>query len=398
MSGKYWVLVLFVILVFSALLAFHTIPLDSQIQTALPFKNVTNTNLEGIDTSKNSMDVEAVDIDKDGDLDLVIAKEFQPNQILINDGSGKFTDESRSRLPQNRHDSEHIAIADFDNDNDLDIIFVSEDDKTNEYYLNDGKGFFKKSSALQNFLGVSNVVIAPDVNNDAHPDLIIGNRGNNFLLINDGKGNFKDESKKRLDLNSETTQDMEAVDIDNDGDLDLLEANESISRILINDGNGHFTDESQERLNIGKHQTREIEAGDLDNDGDIDLFLANVDFGGIGNPQNRLLINDGKGYFQDITATGLPSSSLRTVGALLYDLDHDGFLDIVAGNRFNGMQQLVLLNNGENTFVDHTADYFPKLDHYTFDVAFADFNGDGLADVYLANFRGSDVLLFQTKP
>jgi hypothetical protein len=47
-----------------------------------------------------SMDVRAADLDKDGDLDLVFAREFQPNVILLNNGTGVFTNAPAGRLPQ----------------------------------------------------------------------------------------------------------------------------------------------------------------------------------------------------------------------------------------------------------------------------------------------------------
>ena len=79
------------------------------------------------------MDAAAADFDNDGDWDILIANEHRPNIMLINEGKGKFANESANRIPQVNHDSEDIGIADFDHDGDLDIVVVSEDDKTNEY-------------------------------------------------------------------------------------------------------------------------------------------------------------------------------------------------------------------------------------------------------------------------
>ena len=106
------------------------------------FLDSTATHIPNSLMPQNGMDVEAADIDGDGDPDIIIANEFQPNVILINDGSGRFTNESAKRIPQPVHDSEDIAVADFDGDGDLDIVFVSEDDFVHEYYLNDGTGIF----------------------------------------------------------------------------------------------------------------------------------------------------------------------------------------------------------------------------------------------------------------
>src|SRR3712207_675463 len=120
--------------------------------------DVSETALPVADLTRNSMDVVAADLDKDGDNDLIIACEFCPNFILINDGSGKFANESTARLPQKRHDSEDIAAEDFDLDGDTDIVFVSEDDQVHEYYINDGKGYFTDASDRLAWKTTSNAV------------------------------------------------------------------------------------------------------------------------------------------------------------------------------------------------------------------------------------------------
>jgi hypothetical protein len=342
------------------------------------------------------MDADATDIDGDGDIDIILAMEYVENIILINDGSGKLVDESKKRLPRIRHDSEDIAIADFDADGDKDIIFVSEDDQINEYYENVGNAFFMNIDGKFPIHGTSNAIESADFDNDGFIDLFIGNAGQNFLLINTGKGEFNDETKDRLPGNSYTTQDIDLGDIDNDGDLDIIEANETYNRILINNGLGVFTDSSIERLPKVEDQTREVDLADIDNDGDLDIVFANVDFGGFGNPQNRLLINDGKGYFTEIT-NKLPKSSFRTVDVDFVDINADGWIDLLTGNRFNGNEQLVLINEGIKGFTDQTNSFFPSMNMYVFDFKVADFNGDGVNDIYLCGFRGEDKLLFGVK-
>ena len=360
----------------------------------LPFKDVTQTHLDVSGLGSNTMDAEAADFDADGDLDIILAMEYRENILLINDGTGSFSNESKTRIPQNRRDSEDIAIADFDGDGDLDIVLVSEDDQVNEYYLNDGKGVFKDASDRMPVHGTSNVVETADFNGDGSSDLIIGNAGSNYLLINDGNGGFRIESV-RLPPLSATTQDIEIADIDSDGDLDMIEGNETENTILLNNGKGYFSYDSN-RLPKLNDQTREVELGDIDNDGDLDIVFANVDFGNFGDPQNRLLLNNGKGFFEEATDR-LPKSAIRTVGLEFTDLNGDGYLDLLSGNRFNGSEKLVLINEGGAAFVDQTTDYFPSFDMYIFDFLVADFNGDGVNDVYLCGFRGGDRLLFGIK-
>ena len=141
------------------------------------YHNVTETNLPFKDLQQLSMDAGIADLDGDGDIDILIANEHRPNILLINDGKGKFTNESADRIPQVNHDSEDIGIADFDLDGDLDIIVVSEDDQTNEFYLNNGDGTFTDGGDRIPVTGTSNSVVVFDLNHDGAPDILIGNNG-----------------------------------------------------------------------------------------------------------------------------------------------------------------------------------------------------------------------------
>ncbi|MCB9279644.1 MAG: VCBS repeat-containing protein [Lewinellaceae bacterium] len=370
----------------------------SRFETAY-FRDVSRENLPVRSLQGRSMDAQPLDADGDGDLDLAVANEWGYNILLINDGKGKFTDESDKRLPLGRHDSEDIAAADFDGDGDADLIFVSEDDQVNEYFENDGKGFFRDVSFKIPITGTSNAVVATDLNGDGRPDLLIGNAGQNFCLINDGKGNWKDETAERLPRSAKTTQDLELGDVDGDGDPDLVVANEDDSEIWINNGQGRFTDETAQRLPVksGEWETREARLADVDGDRDLDLFLANVNFRGQKDSQNRLFLNNGKGQFTDVTQTHLPQEKRHTVDGKFQDLDGDGDLDLITGNGFGNFYE-VYLNDGKGRFRNATQEYIPAATRGDgIDIEVADFNGDGIKDLYLCNFQGSDFLLLGKK-
>jgi len=366
------------------------------------FTNVSTTNLPVADLTRLSMDAASADFDNDGDLDILIANEHRPNILLINDGKGKFSNGS-SRIPQINHDSEDIGIADFDHDGDLDIVIVSEDDKTNEFYLNNGDGTFLNAGERIPVTGTSNAVLVVDINADGHADIVIGNNGQNFILINDGKAQFTDETEIRLPAVNDVTQSMAAGDLNNDGFIDLVFANEGKNRILINNGKGVFKDESAARMDYraSLEESREVALGDIDGDGDLDIFFGNVAaFVENADKQNRLLINDGKGYFMDVTKANLPKDQDRSFGGTFFDIDNDGDLDIITGNvnggQFGGSTPFrVYLNNGKGKFSDGTDLVFPaSATGRGFDMEFADFDNDGTIDIYLANRGTADILLF----
>jgi WD40 repeat protein len=339
----------------------------------------------------NSMDIEIGDLDGDGDKDLVIAMEFRPNVILLNDGKGKLEYTSIGRLPQKNFDSEDIALADFDKDGDLDIIFVAEDDQQHEYYINDGKANFTDATARFSFPSTCNAIDAADFDKDGDIDLVMGNAGQDFLLLNDGKGNFTDATKERLSQDQTVTQDVQSADIDKDGDLDLIMGNEDGNRIYLNDGKGFFIDATKERLPLVNEETRKVDIADIDKDGDWDLFFSNVDFRKGMNIANRILINNGKGFFTDETTKRYNAINDMHTGDISFaDLDNDKDLDMVVANLFGGYLQ-VLLNDGKGYFSEVSNEVLAtKVQGDAISVEVIDINNDGRLDVYIGIFRGTD--------
>ncbi len=358
--------------------------------------------------TKQSMDLQAADLDSDGDLDIVKANEFQANNILRNNGQGVFTAAPAGSLPAVNKDSEDVAVADFNGDGHLDLVFCSEDNITlgqvnvHEYYLGDGTGKFT-AAPFQLPDSEANAVITADINGDEKPDLFFGNKGTTTVLINNGDGTFANESN-RVPAIQRTTQDLALADVDGDGDMDLFAGNENGNLLFINDGTGHFADESAARLPQGVNmETRKVAFGDVDGDNDADVFLSNVAFIQGKNPQNRLYLNDGTGHFSDATATNLPADTYHTIDAIFEDVDLDGDLDLVVGNVFGGPLQ-VYQNDGKGVFSDATAEVLGQ--NYFIDalgVIAADLNGDGLRDLYVCHRltpqnNSKDLLLLRNTP
>jgi hypothetical protein len=361
------------------------------------FADVTETNLPVMDTAGRSMHAAAADIDSDGDLDIIVAREFQTNLVLINDGTGRFTDESVGRLPPAEHDSEEVIAADFNGDGHLDLFFASEDDQIHELYFNDGTGRFSDEGRRIPVTSVANGALAIDVDLDGHLDLILANNGSNAVLINDGAGNFRDETATRLPATAEVSQDVEAGDVDGDGDVDLVFANEGPNAILINDGAGVFTDSGG--LPAGRlTESRMASLGDIDGDGDLDLFFANVQLFVAGaDPQNQLYINDGTGRFTDETETRLPAGADSSFEGKFVDLDADGDLDIVVGNTnalFGpGDAPVRAYLNEDGRYVSAAGLLPSSAGGNVFGIVADDFTGDGRVDLFLALRYGQDRLL-----
>ncbi|MEM9079019.1 MAG: VCBS repeat-containing protein, partial [Bacteroidota bacterium] len=269
-----------------------------------------------------------------------------------------------------------------------------------------GDGTFSDGGDRIPVTGTSNSVVVFDINMDGAPDIMIGNNGQNNILINDGKGYFIDETSKRFGEFIDVTQDLTLADIDNDGDKDVLIANEDANRILINDGNGFFKDQSSDRLpyRAEPEETREVDVADIDKDGDLDILYGNVQaFVENASRQNRLLLNDGNGFFTDITSTHLPKDNNRCFGVAFLDIDRDGDADIITGNtngaRFGGLTPFsIYLNDGKGKFTETKTEILPEsIKGRGFDIDFIDFNGDNIKDLFLSNRGSQDFLLFGKK-
>jgi hypothetical protein len=286
-----------------------------------------------------------VDVDNDGDLDVVIANDGfttvggpgKPNRLYRNDGAGNFTDVTATALPADTAHSNGVAAADLDGDGYVDLVFAN--DGANLYYRNAGAaapGTFIDASAgsIPAAAVFTRTVVAADVDDDSDLDLVLGNNGaRNHLWLNDGNGVFTDGTAGRLPDEmaggSNDTGALTVLDAEGDGDPDLLLSRNFVDAALLyrNDGSGVFTDDPgfqdpdpSRRL----YGSTGAAAADLDGDGRGDLLFSFW----IMTPTLRVLSGDGSGAFSlDDTLIATGSSQLTTVRPL--DYDGDGDLDVV---------------------------------------------------------------------
>ncbi len=127
-----------------------------------------------------------------------------------------------------------------------------------------------------------------------------------------------------------------------------------------------------------------VAVGDIDNDGLADIFFS-------GNQvKNKLYRNLGNLKFEDISdKAGISGNSSWNTGAVMGDVNGDGFLDIyvcavVGINGFDGYNELYI-NKGDGTFVESAGKYGLDFDSYSSSAAFLDYDLDGDLDLYLLN-------------
>ncbi|MBI5852011.1 MAG: VCBS repeat-containing protein [Planctomycetes bacterium] len=332
------------------------------------------------------------DVDGDGDLDLVIGNIGQyfkrsgyggeQNRLYLNDGTGTFTDATAARMPVIHDRSTSLALRDVDGDGDLDLAIgnLGQD----RLYLNDGSGTFTAATATRMPIDEADThaVALADVDGDRDLDLVIANGLHDALYLNAGAGTFVDATPPRMPVTSSTS--VVLGDVDGDGDLDLVLGNQSYSRtllnrLLLNDGRGRFT--AAPAATMPTSSSSSLAFGDVDRDGDLDLLLVSF-------ANTRLFVNNGSGTFRDVTATQLPATSDYTCVVAAADVDRDGDLDLVIGNVG---QDRLYLNDGSGRFTDATAARMPTATDSTCDVATGDVDGDGDLDLVLGR-SGQDRL------
>ena len=378
--------------------------------SAIRFIDASDTHLPEVPPQGlASMDAQAVDIDDDGDLDLVVPQEWRANRILINNSKGVFT-ARKEPFPLAKadelirpetapdwlqKDTEDVSIIDLNGDGVRDIIMVVEDDlkfgrrNVHQYFRGDAQGGYTRVYG-QLTDTISNAVAHDDVDGDGDVDLFISGAGQDVLLLNNGNGAFRDVTTSHLPVEDMIAQDAEFVDVDRDGDRDLILGLEGGHALWINDGAGAFTDQTAQRLPVITNvEARKVTPIDIDQDGDLDLYFAHVGWRGL-DPQDRIFINDGQGVFTDETQDRLGTETGLTLDAKFGDLDRDGDLDLVLGNA--GSIE-IYENDGTGHFSNVSSVALKQtgnLPGINITLELADFNADEKLDLFVGQLAFGD--------
>jgi hypothetical protein len=185
-----------------------------------------------------------------------------------------------------------------------------------------------------------------DVNGDELDDLIVGGPvgTGHSLFLQRRDGTFQMKSFSQGEKLSED-EGLLLFDADVDGDLDLyivsggVEGNSPVDyqdRLLINDGRGNFKDRSGALPDTGASGSC-VRAADFDTDGDLDLFVGGrIIPGAYPMPARSYILRNDAGKFTNVTLTICPDldSLGMVVDALWTDFDNDGMRDLVIAGEF----------------------------------------------------------------
>ncbi len=345
------------------------------------FNDVTEkAGLTGVPQNSYGMGVAAGDYDNDGFQDLYVTG-FGSNTLYRNNGSGAFTDVTRTAGVAADGWSASAGFFDYDNDGKLDIFvtrYVDWNFKNNRY-CGEQKPGFRAYCHPDNYNGVANI-----------------------LYHNNGNGTFTDVSSKAgiADGNGKGLG-VSFADYDADGFADIYVANDSVQSFLYhNNGNGTFTEVGL-LAGVGFNEDGKTFAGmgvdfaDYDNDGRPDIVVTDLS-----NERYRLFRQNDDGSFRDVTnLSGVGAATLLFAGwsTRLFDYDNDGWKDIFVAQghvmdtiektspNLKYLQPPLLLRNESGRFVRVLPGDMFRKDWAGRGAAFGDLDNDGDMDVVVSN-------------
>ena len=391
------------------------------------------------------------DYDNDGDQDLYITngsrfEGFSPaakptNYLYRNDGD-RFTNTTAVASVGDTSWSMGCAVADYDNDGDLDLYVTNYG--RNTFYRNNSDGkfedFTEKAGIGNKQWGVGCAFGDTDLDGDVDlyvanyinfsrdyqstvpciwktEDIFCGPRGllpaSDVFYRNNSDGTFSDFSQE-AGIAAEEHYGYGVVfgDFNRDGWPDIFVANDSTPNSLYqNQGNGTFVDEG---LNAGVAYSGDgteqgcmgAAVGDYDNDGHFDIFVTNFE-----GEYNTLYKNQGGGFFLDVSfVSRIASRGIPEVGwgVGFFDFDNDGDQDLFVANGHTYPQadlphtnnsyaepNFLYQNLGNGTFTEVSERAGPgfALLKVSRGTSFADYDGDGDIDLFVLNLNDTPNLL-----
>ena len=326
---------------------------------------------------KWSTGVSMADVNGDGLLDIYICNsgdikgDKRENELYINNGSagGKvtFTEKGHEYGVDDRGLSTHAAFFDFDKDGDLDMFLLNNSFKAigtfnlqrnernirdstggHKFFRNDGNHFVdisEQAGIYGSVIGFGLGVTVGDINRDGWQDIYVSNDffERDYLYINNHDGTFKETLEDEMVSISNASMGADMADINNDGQPDIF-----VTEMLPGD-------EARLKTNITFENW--------------DKYQLNLKYDYYHQfTRNMLQLNNGDNSFSEIGRFANVSATDWSWGALITDLDNDGFKDIfVANGIYQDLinQDYIQYISNENFFrqvVSGKADYSKLID------------------------------------
>jgi enediyne biosynthesis protein E4 len=346
------------------------------------------------------------------------------NSLYRNNGDGTFTEVTEKAGLGGTRWSEAAGAVDIDNDGDQDLYLLNYG--PNIFYRNNGDGTFTDITSslglagpekLNGFIKWSIGVSFWDYNGDGRLDAMVGNflafdpayftpsspdmmpepseyNGQASMLYEQQpNGKFIDVTQKnKLWYPDSKCMGLTVYDYDNDGDLDIFQANDHQLNFMFRNDKGVYKEvgiEAGVAANSKGKGTGSMHGtlGDIDGDGLIDLLVTDLSYG-------ALYHNKGNGLFEDVTESSGVAAAMAgkgSWGAMLFDFDNDGDLDIVAADgtaeELILQYPLLLENDGKGHFRNAGAEYGSYFGEKRSGrgLAVLDYDNDGDLDIIISH-------------
>ena len=326
----------------------------------------------------------ACDIDCDGDIDVLSAL-WGDNKIVWyenTDGNGVFG--PMQVITSDILGAKSVFATDIDSDGDMDVLSASMDDHKIAWYENDGNGDFGSQQIITTALDVAVCVFSSDIDGDGDPDVIAASQNDDKIVWFeniDGNGTFGSSQMITNKVNGVNS--IYVSDVDGDGDMDVLSASALDSKIAWfenTDGEGAFG--PQQAIVTNAYWAISVFAADIDGDGDKDVLSATMGDGKIAWYENT----DGKGTFgfQRVITT----NASRAISVYATDIDGDGDIDVLSASRDDNKIAWYKNTNGNGTFGEQQV--ITTLATGATSVYAADIDGDGDVDILSSSYFYSD--------
>jgi len=292
------------------------------------------------------LQVHSVDIDNDGDMDLLSASAYDNKIAWYENTNGLGSFGPQKIISTSLDYAGSVYAADLDDDGDMDVLSSSwGDDKIAWYENTDGEGTFGAQQVISTNAGTAYSVYASDIDGDGDIDVLSASRGDNKIAWYeniDGLGSFSNE--RIIAITPNMANSVYASDLDGDGDMDVLSGSSwgEIAWYRNTDGEGAF--DNAQVITADIEGSPSVITSDLDGDGDLDVLITSEHESKIAWFENT----NGLGTFGTQQVITTNQSGILSIFST--DLDNDGDMDVLGASNVDDKLAWYENTDGEGTF------------------------------------------------